>query len=86
MNSRGVLAFGRQIPSYTFARRCLPRGTTNARRGFTHAGATGANGLRFSGRLGRRRLRPGRYRLVATAIRLDGTAGRLARVRFRIVR
>ncbi len=34
---------------------------------FTHAGATGANALRFSGRLRNRRLAAGRYRLSAMA-------------------
>jgi PKD repeat protein len=43
------------------------------------AGVTGANSVRFSGRLGRRTLKPGRYRLVARA----GT-GPAVRAAFRI--
>lgn len=34
---------------------------------FTHAGAAGANTLRFAGRLRGRTLKPGRYRLQALA-------------------
>jgi hypothetical protein len=45
----------------------------------TQAGVAGANVLRLSGRLGRRTLKPGRYRLVARA----GT-GPLTRATFRI--
>jgi hypothetical protein len=33
---------------------------------FRHAGKAGANGLRISGRVANKRLRPGRHRLVAT--------------------
>lgn len=51
---------------------------------FTHDGATGANALRFSGRLGRRLLRPGRYRLQAVATDAAGTSARLVRTHFRI--
>jgi hypothetical protein len=45
----------------------------------THPGVRGANALRFSGRLGRRTLKRGRYRLVARA----GT-GPVVRAAFRI--
>jgi hypothetical protein len=34
---------------------------------FTHAGRAGENAFVFTGRIGGRALRPGRYRLVATA-------------------
>ena len=47
---------------------------------FTRAGAKGTNAFRFTGRTAKRRLRPGRYRLVATA----GVSVKLAS--FQIVR
>lgn len=43
-------------------RRCARR--VPVKGSFEHAGAAGANSFRFSGRLGRKALRPGRYRLV----------------------
>ena len=46
---------------------------------FKQAGKAGANSLRFSGRVGGKRLRKGRYRLVATP-----QGGRPARVAFRV--
>jgi hypothetical protein len=50
------------------------------KRAFSHNGDAGANSFRFSGRIGGRALRPGRYRLV-------GKAGdSLRRTGFRIVR
>jgi sugar lactone lactonase YvrE len=50
--------------------------------GFAHQGSAGANSFRFSGRVRGRRLRPGRYRLVA---RIPGSTA-AKRSRFRIVR
>jgi hypothetical protein len=47
---------------------------------FTHQGAAGQNKFRFSGRIGAKALKPGRYRLVGSA----GDA--VKRVAFRIVR
>jgi hypothetical protein len=47
---------------------------------FTDQGAAGANGFRFSGRIGGRALKPGKYRLVATTGRSDRRAS------FKIVR
>jgi hypothetical protein len=52
---------------------------------FTIAGKTGSNTFRFSGRLRHRKLRPGRYRLVATAS-AGGRRGRPTRKAFRIIR
>jgi hypothetical protein len=49
---------------------------------FTHRGSSGTNSFRFSGRIRGRRLRPGRYRLVA---RIPGATA-LRRTGFRIVR
>ena len=53
---------------------------------FGHAGAAGLNRFRFSGRLAGRKLRPGSYRLVATA--KDAAANTSKRVNrlFRIIR
>jgi sugar lactone lactonase YvrE len=66
-----------------FTVRRAVRGTYRRVRGaFAHRGSRGANSFHFSGRVGGRRLRPGRYRLVAT------TRGAPAprRIGFRIVR
>jgi hypothetical protein len=65
-------------------RRCLNRRctSTSAVTGrYTRRAATGTNRFRFSGRMNRRALAPGRYRLVATPV--GGTARRAS---FRIVR
>ena len=48
--------------------------------------ATGANSLRFSGRLGGRELSPGRYRLTAVATDGAGNAGAARTATFRIRR
>jgi hypothetical protein len=56
------------------------------RGGFAQEGVKGTNRLRFSGRIGRRALKPGAYRLVAVARDTNGTASRQASARFRIVR
>lgn len=53
--------------------------------GLSRLGKAGSNSFKFSGRLGRRKLRPGKYRLVAVA-----TAGKSkslpTRAPFKIVR
>jgi hypothetical protein len=46
--------------------------------------ATGANSLRFSGRLGGRKLAAGRYRLTAIAKDAAGNAGTAKTAKFRI--
>ena len=46
----------------------------------------GANRIRFSGRVGRRILRPGVYRATITATDAAGNRSKPARVRFRVVR
>jgi hypothetical protein len=64
------------------ARRCtrwLSVGT------FKHRDAAGPNRFRFAGRVHGRRLRPGRYRLVATARNAHGHS-RAKKASFRIVR
>ena len=50
------------------------------------SGKAGGNRLSFSGRIGRRVLRPGRYRARATATDLAGNVGAARRLTFRVVR
>ena len=56
------------------------------RGGFRHTGTAGLNRFRFSGRLRGRKLRPGRYRLVATARDAAGNRSKPARRLFRMIR
>jgi hypothetical protein len=51
----------------------------------THAGLAGPNKLVLRGRLGRRALAPGRYRLVALATDAVGNRSAPMRTSFRIV-
>lgn len=61
--------------------------TRFVRRGaFAHNGATGANRKKFSGKIGRRRLRPGRYRASLVARDAAGNASKVKRLNFRVVR
>jgi subtilisin family serine protease len=53
--------------------------------GFTSSGRAGGNRLRFSGRIGRRALAPGRYRLHAVPV-FEGRTGVGRAVAFQIVR
>jgi hypothetical protein len=53
---------------------------------FRHAGAAGLNRFRFSGRLAGRKLRPGSYRLVATAKDAAANTSKPVRRSFRIIR
>lgn len=53
---------------------------------FVHNGKAGTNRFHFTGRPGARKLRPGRYRLVATAINPSGNTAKPKRSTFRIVR
>jgi hypothetical protein len=55
------------------------------RGGFTHAGSVGANSFKFTGRLGGRKLKPGRYRLVQVAVDAAGNRSATKGVGFRIV-
>lgn len=48
------------------------------------SGAKGANSIRFTGRLGRRALKPGRYRAVISATDAAGNRSSLSRTAFRI--
>jgi hypothetical protein len=87
----------RSAPGRKVGRRCVkpsrrnrsrPRCTRYVRlRGsFTHRGQAGRNSFKFTGRLAGRKLRPGRYRLVAVARDAAGNASAAKRVSFRIVR
>ena len=53
---------------------------------FSHAGIAGHNGRRFRAKIGKRRLRAGRYRAKVSARDAAGNRSRSAQVRFRIVR
>ncbi len=55
------------------------------RTSFTRQGSQGESAFRFTGRLRSRKLRPGRYRLVATATDGAGNKSKPRRARFRIV-
>jgi uncharacterized delta-60 repeat protein len=52
----------------------------------TRSSRAGGNRVRFSGRVGRRTLRPGRYRATLTAVDQAGSRSKASAVRFRIVR
>jgi hypothetical protein len=56
------------------------------RGGFDRFGVTGPNSFKFSGRVANRKLRVGRYRMVAVAADGAGNLSKAARTRFRIVR
>jgi uncharacterized delta-60 repeat protein len=64
------------------AKRCTR--FVRVRGSFRHADTAGANSLRFTGRVSKKALRPGSYRLSATP-RLGGKTGKTAAARFRIV-
>ena len=53
---------------------------------FTDAGEVGGNTRRFRGRVGGRRLRTGRYRLIARPTDAAGNVGLPVRTKFRVVR
>ena len=53
---------------------------------FADAGEAGGNTIRFSGRMAGRRLKPGRYRLVALPVDAADNIGNAALARFRVVR
>ena len=83
---------GRRVGS-----RCVKPGKANRRRprctrrvrvrgSFTHAGQSGPNAFRFTGRLAGRKLARGRYRLTGIARDAARNVSAPARARFRIVR
>jgi hypothetical protein len=87
----------RLAPGRRVGKRCVRPAKSNRRRppcvrrvpvkgSFAHGDPGGAVSLRFSGRVGGRRLSPGRYRLVAAVRDVAGNPGQPAKVPFRIVR
>jgi DNA-binding beta-propeller fold protein YncE len=68
-----------------FQRALRGRGPRRRAGTLSRTGQTGPNRLAFSGRIGRRKLRPGAYRAVVTATDSSGNRSRAAVVRFRIV-
>ena len=68
------------------AKRCTRyvrvRGAVLTRKGL----AAGLRRIKFTGRIGRRALKPGRYRALVTATDAAGNKSAAARPRFRIVR
>lgn len=76
--------------------RCVRPTRKNARRrrcarykragSFTRTFAAGAHRIKFSGRIGRRKLRPGSYRLTLTPTDAAGNRGKARRLGFTIVR
>ena len=72
------------MPRIRRGRRCTRYKLLRSR--FQHQGRQGQNSFRFSGRLGGKKLRPGRYRLVATPRDSAGNRGKPARKKFRIIR
>ena len=95
-NSTVRVAIDRIKPGRRVKGRCVkprprfrkrPRCKRYIRRGsLSHAGKTGANTLRFSGRLRGKALAPGRYRATLRATDSAGQKSKRSRVRFRIVR
>ena len=81
---RGRKRKGRCVPGRRKGRACTTY--KKVKGSFTHAGRAGANSLRFSGRLARKPLRRGRYRLVGTARDAAGNKSKAVRTSFRIVR
>jgi hypothetical protein len=65
-------------------RRCTR--LVRVRGSFTHQGAAGQNRFRFTGRLARKALRPGRYRLVGSPVDAAGNRGKRVARAFRIIR
>jgi hypothetical protein len=95
--ARVSLTFERSLPGRRVGRGCRrparrlrsrPRCTRWVRAGaaITRAGAAGANRLAFSGRVGRKALRPGAYRGTLVATDAAGNASKRAILRFRVVR
>ena len=81
---RGRKRKGRCVPGRRTGKSCTTY--KKVKGSFTHTGRAGANSLRFSGRLARKPLRRGRYRLVGTARDAAGNKSKAVRTSFRIVR
>lgn len=76
----------RATPKLRKAKRCLRyvkiKNAVLIRKGL----AAGLRKIKFSGRIGRRALKPGRYRAAITATDARGNRSKAARPRFRVVR
>lgn len=83
---RGVRRGGRCLKRRRGARGRQCTRYVRLRGSFTHAGKLGEDSFRFTGRLRGRKLRPGRYRLVATPRDAAANRGNPVRAKFRIVR
>ena len=70
-------------PRLREAKRCTRYASVGALR---RSGAKGANAVRFSGRIGKRALRPGRYRALISATDTAGNRSGLRSAAFRIAR
>ncbi len=81
---RGRKRKGRCVPGRRKGKSCATY--KKVKGSFTHTGKAGANSLRFSGRMARKPLKRGRYRLVGTARDAAGNQSKAARTTFRIVR
>ena len=78
---------GRSCKKPTRANRKRRKCTRYTRVGaFRHQGAAGSNSKRFSGKIGRKALRPGRYRALLVAVDAAGNRSAERRVRFRVVK
>jgi hypothetical protein len=86
----------RVLPGRRSGKRCVPPTARNrgakrctrfvrVRGSFTHVDIAGRNSFRFTGRVHRKALKPGPYRLNARP-RAGGKVGKTVSVRFRIVR
>jgi hypothetical protein len=81
---RGCLRVARADVAASSRRRC--RTYRRLRGSFKHAGLAGRNKFKFTGRLRGKRLKSGRYRLVARPRDAAGNKGKAKKKRFRVVR
>ena len=78
---------GRKCRRPTHRNRKKKRCTRYTRFGaFRAQGSAGANRKSFSGKIGRRKLRPGRYRALLVAVDAAGNRSKAKSVRFRVVK
>jgi hypothetical protein len=93
--ARVIFAFQRHLKGRKVGKRCRKPTRKNRKRrrctrfskatGFAYNGVAGANSKKFSGKIGRRKLRPGRYRVTLTAIDSAGTRSAPKRLTVRVV-
>ena len=89
------LVFAQKLPGRRVGKSCRKpskrshgkRCTRFVKKGtLTRTGSAGANSVKFSGRIGHRALKPGRYRVTITATDAAGNVSRAARLSFRVVK